>query len=78
AHEVGHTIGNWHTDNSNEQASLMDAGGNFALLYGVGPDEVGGTGDDPDVDFVVDTFDLFEGFTGQEDTRARSVWALSR
>jgi hypothetical protein len=78
SHEVGHTLGSWHTDNSDARASLMDAGGNFALLYGVGPDEVGGTRDDADVDFVVDTFDLFEGFTGEEDTRARSVWALSR
>jgi hypothetical protein len=78
SHEVGHTIGNWHTDNSNPQASLMDAGGNFPLLFGVGADGVGGTKDDPDVDFVTDTFDLFEGFSGQENTQARSIWALSR
>jgi hypothetical protein len=78
SHEVGHMIGNWHTELSNETDSLMDAGGNFPQLFGVGPDKVGGTADDRDVDFVQDTYDLFEGFIGTEDTTARSTWALSR
>ena len=77
AHEVGHMIGNWHVDETNEQADLMDAGGNFPLLFGVGPDGVGGTADDPDVDFGRDRFNLFERFTGIEDTQARSVFALT-
>lgn len=79
SHEVGHTLGSFHTDNTDEQASLMDAGGfGYGNLFGVGPDGVGGTADDRDVDFVTDTFDLFEGFTGQENTLARTTWALSR
>ena len=78
SHEIGHLIGNWHTDNSDRIANLMDAGGeNFGLLFGVGRDGVGGTKDDLDVDFRKDRFDLFEGFTGTEDTLGRSVWGMS-
>jgi hypothetical protein len=80
SHEVGHLLGNWHTDSTNGQVSVMDSGGVFEAypnLYGVGPDGVGGTADDTDTDFVVDTFDLFEGFTGQENTIARTTWAVS-
>ena len=81
AHEAGHLLGNFHTDSTNEQPSIMDAGGfeqAYPNLYGVGPDGIGGTADDADTDFVVDTFDLFEGFTGQENTIARTAWAVSR
>jgi hypothetical protein len=78
SHEVGHFIGNWHTDNSDRVANLMDAGGeNFALLFGVGRDGVGGTKDDPDVDFGQDRFEPDEGFTGTENTLARSVFGMS-
>ena len=56
--------------------NLMDAGGNFQLLFGVGPDGIGGTADDPDVDFGEDLLSPFEGFTGIEDTAARTRWAL--
>jgi hypothetical protein len=75
---VGHVIGNWHVDEENAHANLMDAGGNFALLFGVGPDGIGGTRDDRDVDFGKDRFSPWEGFTGIEDTLARSAWAMSR
>lgn len=78
SHEVGHMIGNWHTDNANAQRSLMDAGGNFAQMFGVGPDRIGGTADDRDVDFTKDTYDLGEGFIGREDTTARSTFGMSR
>lgn len=78
SHEIGHMIGNWHTDNTNTSANLMDAGGEgFRRLFGVGPDKIGGTADDRDVDFVQDDFSPFEGFVGQEDTRSRSTWAMS-
>ena len=80
SHEVGHYIGNYHTDNSNSRHNLMDAGGgNFGLnLYGVGPDGIGGTRDDEDIDFREDTYDLFEGFTGRENTLNVSAWAFVR
>jgi hypothetical protein len=79
SHEIGHTLGSWHTDNGDEQAELMDAGGQgYGTLFGVGPDNVGGTRDDVNVSFGVDTFIPDEGFSGNENTRARSTWALSR
>ncbi len=78
SHEVGHMLGNWHTDNGDSTSSLMDAGGQgFGRLFGVGPDRIGGTADDADVDFVVDTFIPGEGFLGREDTQTRSTFAMS-
>jgi hypothetical protein len=72
AHEAGHYFGNFHTDNEDAQVNVMDAGGTgFANLFGVGPDGVGGTADDPDVDFGEDQFIPAEGFTGIEDTLGR-------
>lgn len=78
SHEAGHFFGDWHVDEFNDQANLMDAGGNFSVLYGVGPDGVGGTGDDEDVDFGEDAFNPFEGFTGTEDTLSRLAFAITR
>ncbi|KOX17785.1 hypothetical protein ADK67_37715 [Saccharothrix sp. NRRL B-16348] len=38
----------------------------------------GGTADDPDLDFTVDRLRPAEGFTGTEDTVARTAWAFVR
>ncbi len=79
AHEMGHLIGNYHTDNANEVANLMDAGGaGFAKLFGVGPDGVGGTADDIDTDFTTDTYRPTEGFTGLENTLNVTSWAFTK
>jgi hypothetical protein len=78
AHEAGHFFGNWHTDQFNPQANLMDQGGNFPFMFGVGPDNVGGTADDPDVDFGEDAFNPNEGFVGTEDTLSRLAVVLTR
>jgi hypothetical protein len=78
SHEAGHFLGNWHVDQFNDVLNLMDQGGNFPLLYGVGPDGVGGTADDPDVDFGEDVFNPNEGFTGIEDTLSRVAFGLTR
>jgi hypothetical protein len=78
AHEAGHFFGNWHTDNSSPRVNLMDAGGeNFQNLFGVGPDQVGGTADDVDVDFGDDAFEPEEGFVGIEDTLGRIVFGVT-
>ncbi|HST84797.1 MAG TPA: hypothetical protein VLL08_23870 [Kineosporiaceae bacterium] len=77
SHEAGHYLGNWHVDQFNTVLNLMDQGGNFPLLYAVGPDGVGGTADDPDVDFGADTLNPYEGFSGVENTSARTRWGLT-
>ena len=77
SHEAGHFLGSFHVDQFNTVLNLMDQGGNFPLLYGVGPDGVGGTADDRDVDFGSDTYNPFEGFVGSEDTAANTKWGLS-
>ena len=79
AHEVGHTIGSYHTDNADEIHNMMDSGGaNFGQnLYGVGPDNVGGTADDENIEFQTDTYAPVEGFTGLEDTENVTSWAYA-
>lgn len=78
SHEAGHYLGSWHVDQFNTTPSLMDQGGNFPFLYGVGPDGVGGTADDVDVDFNTDTLNPNEGFAGTQDTLTNTAWALTR
>ena len=77
AHEIGHMIGNYHTDNASrgDRARWTPAARASTNLFGVGPDGVGGTADDTDVDFVTDIYSQAEGFTGLEDTLNDSAWA---
>ena len=78
AHEAGHFFGDFHTDNADEISNLMDSGGaTFDVLFGVGPDGIGGTADDADVDFGEDRFSPAEGFVGTEDTLGRIVFGLT-
>lgn len=79
AHEAGHYLGNWHTENSETGtgSSIMDRGGNLAGTVGVGPDRIFGTADDEDVDFTPDLFSLAEGFTGTEHTNEKTAFALT-
>jgi hypothetical protein len=78
AHETGHMIGSFHTNELNTRTNLMDSGGeNQARFFGVGPDQLGGTADDRAVNFGEDRFTPFEGFTGFEDTLNNSAWAFS-
>jgi hypothetical protein len=78
SHEAGHFFGDWHVDQFNETPNLMDQGGNFAVMYGVGPDGIGGTADDIDVDFGEDHLNPNEGFTGIEDTHSRIALTLTK
>lgn len=68
AHEAGHFLGNWHTEQFFTAPNIMDQGGNLANIVGVGTDGIFGTADDVDVDFGLDLFVPSEGFTGFEDT----------
>ncbi len=70
AHEAGHYLGCWHTDQFNEVPNIMDQGGNLEFsILGLGPDGIFGSADDTNVQFVRDEFNPNEGFTGIEDTR---------
>ena len=77
AHEIGHFLGNWHTDGANATASVMDSGGDLRNTVGAGADMVVGTGDDQRVSFVEDAFSRAEDFTGRQDTRARTAHGLA-
>ena len=78
AHEAGHYLGNWHTDQFNEQPNIMDQGGNLAFtILGLGDDGVFGTGDDVDVMFGRDLFVPAEGFTGIENTLTSIAWGAT-
>jgi hypothetical protein len=78
SHEGGHFFGDFHTNNADALANLMDAGGTgFPVLFGVGPDGVGGTADDPDVDFGESPFLPAEGFVGTEDTLGRIAFGIT-
>ncbi len=79
SHEIGHMIGNYHTDSLNADSNLMDEGGCCfgTNLYAVGPDHIGGTADDPDRDFGTDSYSLVEGFTGMENTLNVAAWAYT-
>ncbi|MET0862733.1 MAG: hypothetical protein ABWZ98_00215, partial [Nakamurella sp.] len=78
SHEAGHLLGNFHTDQSDPEANLMDQGGNAPLMYGVGVDGIGGTPDDVDVDFGVDAYSPSEGLAGTQDTMAVTAFGLTR
>lgn len=78
AHEAGHMSGSWHQDQFNALDAIMDQGGNPKGMFGVGPDAIGGTADDVDVDFHEDVLNPNEGFTGIEDSLNRTAWAYVR
>ena len=62
AHELGHTLGNFHTDPTNQLNQIMDTGGmGIEYRVGAGQDMVLGTQDDEDREFKPDAFDPFEG-----------------
>ncbi len=77
AHEAGHYLGSFHTEQFITPANIMDQGGNLTNTVGVGPDSTFGTVDDEDVDFIIDVFVPSEGFVGEEDTRALTAFGLS-
>ncbi len=78
-HEIGHYLGNWHTDNQNGVHCIMDAGGFIQEnIAGVGEDGVLGTADDADPGFVEDTYILGENVAlGSERTDVRMAFGFS-
>ena len=68
AHEAGHLLGNFHTENGNSEPNVQDQGGNPIPLAFAGEDGILGTSDDPDISFGEDAFEADEGLQGTHDT----------
>lgn len=79
SHELGHSFGAFHQDNSNANLQLVDTGGLPVATsrLGVGPDGIFGTDDDIDLDFGVDFYDPTELNIGLNDTAAAMAFGLS-
>ncbi len=78
-HEIAHYLGSYHTDGANADTQVMDSAADPARIFGVGPDGVGGTRDDHVATrFGRDSFAPGEGFTGTQDSVARTAFALPR
>ncbi|MHC4976577.1 MAG: hypothetical protein ACYTF7_08220 [Planctomycetota bacterium] len=86
SHEVGHTLGNWHTDPNNSLTCVMDSGGASTLLafrknyYEVGNDGTFGSFDDNTSEFYPDAYFANEGVAASpsvESTTARTAYAMS-
>ncbi|MFP6580990.1 MAG: hypothetical protein VCD00_00375 [Candidatus Hydrogenedentota bacterium] len=77
AHEAGHFLGAFHTNNANQTWELMDAGSSFSQIAGVGPDGIFNTFDDDQFTYGIDEYQPGELFTGFEDTEAVVFWGVN-
>jgi hypothetical protein len=80
AHEAGHYLGCWHTQNENSTPNIMDQGGGFSFVTsipGLGDDGIMGTADDNPTEFVVDEFETEGIGVGFEICNQRIGTALS-
>ncbi|WP_144872911.1 hypothetical protein [Microbacterium sp. 1.5R] len=81
SHEVGHTLGLFHTDPENDINGIIDAGDHLAVTqYGLGPDRVGGTPDDVNMRFGVDDYlptGPGQGLTGTQNAKNVIAWAYA-
>lgn len=68
AHELGHILSGFHTDNSNDTYNIMDAGGNNSNRLGIGEDGIFGTSDDEAILFQKDDYDPSLNYFGEQDT----------
>ncbi|GAA1735577.1 hypothetical protein GCM10009809_33450 [Isoptericola hypogeus] len=75
AHEIGHFLGNFHTDDHDDPTSVMNTG-NLLHFYAVGPDGAAGTDDDDHIAMRTARFDRLQGISGVEDTPFRTSVAL--
>lgn len=76
AHEAGHYLGNFHSSNASATSNIMDEGGNFFNLAGIGPSGVFGGPDAVDLAFVTDVYSFNEGFDGDNNTTINTAFAL--
>lgn len=80
SHELGHTLGNFHTEPTNAVRSLMDRGSGDipGTIYGIGPDDIFGSADDEIVQFAPDDYSDAESVAfGVEPTDLITAYAFS-
>ncbi len=78
AHEIGHLIGNWHTDGFNNKVSLMDEGqGGLHNYIGTTPGGVFGDAATVEVSLNTDAYSDLEIYSGSQNTLNQSAFGLS-
>lgn len=79
SHEAAHSFGIEHTNGNNNVGSLVDGVGPRVPEFdlGVGNDQIFGTPDDTEIEFVVDQFDPAENYVGTEFVPQALSWVLS-
>ncbi|TWU24176.1 Dockerin type I repeat protein [Novipirellula galeiformis] len=79
SHEAAHSFGAEHTNGLNNVGSLIDGTGPRVPEFdlGVGPDQIFGTPDDTEIEFVVDRFSTTETYTGVQYVPQALSWVLS-
>ncbi|WP_435747663.1 hypothetical protein [Microbacterium sp. PMB16] len=81
SHEIGHTIGLFHTDPDNDVHGIIDSGGRLAATqYGLGADGIGGTADDVNTRFGIDSYlpnSADNGLTGTQNSQNVVAWAYA-
>ena len=76
AHELGHILSGFHTDNTNDTYNIMDAGGNQDNRLGIGEDGIFGTSDDAPISFQKDEYDPNLNYFGEQDTAKQIAQGL--
>lgn len=75
AHEAGHFLGSYHTDDLDDSSHVMNTG-NLLHFFAFGEDGFSGTDDDVRNVMGAGRYDPLQGFFGEEDTAARTRAAL--
>lgn len=78
SHEAGHFLGNFHTDQFNNQVNVMDQGGNLRQLASVDATGLYIRGLQPLPRFTTDVYVGNEGIQGMEDSLNTTAFALTR
>ena len=76
AHELGHILSGFHTNNANDTYNIMDAGGNQDNRLGIGEDGIFGTSDDQAILFQKDEYDPNLNYFGEQDTAKQIAQGL--
>lgn len=79
AHEAGHFLGNWHTDNTTDELCIMDKGGiSIKRRAGILEGDAFGDPENVNVSFIIDRYSRFEGnFVGLNETDTNVAFALT-